>query len=211
MTVLRLRWVVASALVSVGLAAVSPTFALPVPSLSGANPFAGVRSFALLAVLLTILTWSATALGTRPASLVSVRRVATPAALPAVALLTVTFGAGVLQIVDPDAATPAWLLVRDTLGLSALSVLLLRWTGFRYAGVVPTVALFVSAVFGRDTTAATERATWWAWPVADSTSLEYWCAPVVLGVVALLVMVVRSPAPITALVRQTTVPARSGQ
>jgi hypothetical protein len=207
--VYRVPWVIAAALAAVILASVFPAVALPVPSLSGGNPFAGVRSFALISVLITILTWSLVGLAAGPASLVASRFSATAAVtVPAIVVATVGVGAVSVHALSQGAATAEWLLLRDVIGLLALSVLLLRWTGYRYAGIVPTVYLFISAVFGRDLNSATERAVWWAWPVADSLSLEYWLVALLLGAAAAVTSVRAHTAALPILVAQSTRPTK---
>ncbi len=165
--------------------------ALPVPALSGAGDFGAIRPFALASVLLTVTCAALMTRGHAAASVAAVRPVAYFQTLlvfsvVAVAVANVALGAAVTHTVSG----PGILFVRDLCGFFGLMVLLLAWTGYRFAGVVPTVYLFIAAVFGRDRTVA-GGATWWAWPVSESPDAHTWLMPGVFAVAAVTLVLAR--------------------
>lgn len=190
----HLPWVLLAAVIGSLLSILAANVSLPMPSLSGPTTFAAIRSFALIAVLVTIAMWTGAAFGHKAPILASVRLTNVFGALAAasvIALSAVVIACA--QLISSEIAQPGWLLVRDLLGFISLGIILLPWTGYRYAGIVPTVYLFGAAIFGRQNTAAGEQTALWAWPISTSPSLLYWVPALVLAFVALIATIVRSP------------------
>jgi hypothetical protein len=189
----QLPWLLLAALVGSLLSILASDVALPIPSLSGPTAFGAIRSFALIAVLVTIATWTGAAFGHKAPVLASVRRTDVFGSLAAASVVAVSAVIiACVQLVSGETAEPGWLLVRDLLGFLSLGIILLPWTGYRYAGIVPTVYIFGAAVFGREAGVAGEQTALWAWPVSASDSLLYWLPALLLAFVALVATTLRS-------------------
>jgi hypothetical protein len=189
----QLPWVLLAALIGSLLSIFASDVALPIPSLSGPTAFSAIRSFALIAVLMAIATWTGATFGHKAPVLASVRRTDVFGFLAVggvVALSAVVVTAA--QLISSEIAEPGWLMVRDLLGFLSLGIVLLPWTGYRYAGIVPTVYVFGAAIFGREATAAGEQTALWAWPISASESLLYWLPALLLAFLALVVTTLRS-------------------
>lgn len=174
-------WAMGIALVGTAVVIASPdAFGLPIPSLAGPTGFASIRSHALVAVLITVGTWASVSAGHKSAVLAATRAMQ----LYVLASLCAIVGVcgvlvGAWGIIIGAVSTPTQLLLRDVLGLFGLGMILIPRTGYRFAGIVSTVYVFVSAIFGR--TGDGDSALW-AWPISDSSDLDFWIPAIVLFV-----------------------------
>jgi hypothetical protein len=187
-------WVIGAALAGTLVVAFSPnSIALPVPSLSGTTAFAAIRPHALISVLITVSVWASASAGHKSAILSAVRgmKLYVLASLCA-ALGTCVLVAGLWAVLVGQLGSPLQLLVRDLLGLLGLGLILLPLTGYRFAGVVTTVYVFVSAIFGRTSGGGTHDSALWAWPASESTAFDYWIPAILLFVAGGLVWILRS-------------------
>lgn len=189
----QLLWILLAALIGSLLSIFASNVALPIPSLSGPTAFSAIRSFALIAVLVTIATWTGAAFGHKAPVLAAVRRTDVFGSLAAASVVVVAAVViACAQLVSSEMAAPGWLLVRNLLGFLSLGIVLLPWTGYRYAGIVPTVYVFAAAVFGRETTTVGEQTALWAWPISVSESLLNWLPALILASIALAVTILRN-------------------
>jgi hypothetical protein len=184
-------WAIGIALIGTVAVIASPdSFGLPIPSLAGPTGFASIRSYALVAVLITVGAWASVSAGHKFAVLAATRAMQ----LYVLASLFAVVGAcgllaGVWGIFTGGVSGPAQLLLRDVLGLFGLGMILVPRTGYRFAGIVSTVYVFISAIFGR--TSDGDSALW-AWPISDSSDVKFWIPAVVLFVVGGVMWVLRS-------------------
>lgn len=184
-------WAIGIALVGTVVVMASPdSFGLPIPSLAGPTAFASIRSHALVAVLITVGAWASVSTGYKSAVLAAAR----PMQLYVLAYLCTIMGVcgllvGAWDIFIGAVSSPAQLLLRDVLGLFGLGMILVPRTGYRFAGIVSTVYVFVSAIFGR--TSDGDSALW-AWPISDSTDLGSWIPAIILFVLGGVLWLLRS-------------------
>lgn len=191
----HLPWVLLAAVTGSLLSLLASNVVLPIPSLSGSTAFAAIHSCALIAVLVTIATWTGTSMGHKAPVLASVRRTNVLGSLAAASTVAVsTIVIACAQLISSELAEPGWLLIRDLIGFISLGIVLLPWTGYRYAGIVPTVYVFGAGIFGRETTALGEQTALWAWPISPSATLLYWIPALVFAFGAVIVTIVRSRA-----------------
>lgn len=187
-------WAIGTALVGTAVVIASPgSIALPIPSLSGPTPFSALRLFALVAVLITVCTWVSVSAGHKSAILSAARAMK----LYLFASICVVVGvcgllAGAWTMIVGEMMVPLQLLLRDVLGLFGLGLILVPLTGHRYAGIVSTVYLFVSAIFGRTATGGKYDSALWAWPISESSAFDYWIPAIMLFVFGGLIWLLHS-------------------
>lgn len=184
-------WAIGIALVGTVVVIASPdSFGLPVPSLAGPTAFASIRSYALVAVLITVGAWASVSAGYKSAVVAATRAMQLYVLASLCAILGVCgLLVGAWGIFIGAVSSPAQLLLRDVLGLFGLGMILVPRTGYRFAGIVSTVYVFVSAIFGR--TSDGDSALW-AWPISDSSDIDFWIPAIVLFVLGGMMWVLRS-------------------
>jgi hypothetical protein len=187
-------WAVGTALVGTVVVIVLPgSTALPIPSLAGPTAFAAVRPYALVAVLITVAMWVSVSAGHKSAVLSAARPLKHYVFVSLSGILVVCgLIVGAWTIVTGELDIALELLVRDVVGLLGLGLILASVTGYRYAGIASTVYVFVSAIFGRTRGGGAQDAALWAWPISESTALDYWIPAAALLAVGGLVWLFRS-------------------
>ncbi len=184
-------WAVGIALVGTVVVIAAPdSFGLPIPSLDGPTAFASIRPYALVAVLITVGAWASVSAGYKSAILAATRaiRLYVFAFLCAIVGVCGLLG-GAWGILTGAVSNPTQLLLRDVLGLLGLGLIFVPCTGYRFAGIVSTVYVFISAIFGRTSHGDTAL---WAWPMSDSSDPEFWTPAIILFVLGGVTWVLRS-------------------
>lgn len=184
-------WAIAVALVGTVVVIASPdSIGLPIPSLSGPTAFASIRPHTLVAVLITVGAWASVSAGHKSAVLAATRAMRLYVLASLCAILGVCgFLGAALGIFLGTVSSPTLLLLRDVLGLLGLGLILAPRTGYRFAGIVSTLYVFISAIFGRTSHG---DAALWAWPISDSSDLDFWTPAIVLFVLGSVIWVLRS-------------------
>lgn len=184
-------WAIGIALVGTVVVIASPdSFGLPIPSLAGPTAFASIRSHALVAVVITVGAWASVSAGHKSAVLAATRAMQLYALASLCAILGVCgLLVGAWAIFIGAVSSPTQLLLRDVVGLFGLGMILVPRTGYRFAGIVSTVYVFVSAIFGRTSSG---DAALWAWPISDSSDLDFWIPAIALFVLGGVTWVLRS-------------------
>lgn len=188
-------WAIGSALIGTVVVIATPgSIELPIPSLSGPTAFSAIRLYALVAVLITVSTWASLSAGHKSAIL-SARRAmklylfASICAVIAVCAVV----AGVWTLITGQMTVALQLLLRDVLGLFGVGLISVPLTGHRYAGIVSTVYVFISAIFGRTDAGGGSDSTLWAWPISESPAVEYWIPAIALFALGGTLWLLRSP------------------
>lgn len=187
-------WAMGIAIVGTVVVIASPdSFGLPIPSLAGPTAFASIRLHALVAVVITVGAWASVSAGHKSAVLAATRAMHLYVFASLCAILGICgLLVGLWGIFIGPVSSPAQLLLRDVLGLFGLGLILVPLTGYRFAGIVSTVYVFVSAIFGRTGDGGSAL---WAWPISDSSDLDFWIAAIVLFVLGAVMWVLRSRGP----------------
>ncbi|MCU1469317.1 MAG: putative rane protein [Glaciihabitans sp.] len=187
-------WVVGTVLLGTAVVIAAPgSTGLPIPSLAGPTAFAAIRPYALVAVLITVAMWASVSAGHKSAVLSTTRLLKFYVFVsPCGVLVVCGLMIGAWAIVAGELTTPLQLLFRDLIGLLGLGLILVSFTGYRYAGISSTVYVFVSAIFGRTSGGGAYDSALWAWPIADSTAFDYWIPAAALFVTGALVWLLRS-------------------
>lgn len=190
-------WAVGTAVIGTVVVIASPgSIALPIPALAGPTAFSAVRPFSLVAVLITVVAWASLSAGHKSAALSATRAMKVYVFL---SICVVTASSLVLAaawaLIVGEVMVPLQLLLRNILGLFGLGLLLVPLTGYRYAGIVSTVYVFISAIFGRTNSGGIYDSAPWAWPVSESPVLDYWAPAILLFVSGGFIWLLRHRSP----------------
>lgn len=159
-------------LVAVSVAFFLANVELLLPAFGTGSPFAGVRIYALLPLMVGVSTSYSLAAANRPTYVSAARHTKgldyALCMIPLAVTMTVSLG---FAAAGWSEAGP---MIRNVAGVLGLQMLVGGFIGYRAQSIVPVIYVFMSAIFGREHDATAYA---WAWPLGEGGVLKYWFLP----------------------------------